>query len=355
MRQQQDRPTTDQKGMRGPQTYIVRFGAMRYLGIFQWHRPRLLTWGTEVVVQSERGREPGVVLRQATPAALGHLKVGHSLPRGTILRVMTEADRAELRRLAEQEKEDFRVCQQYVKQFGLAMKLVRVERLLGGERLVVYFTAERRVDFRELVRTLARHFKTRIEMRQIGARDEARLLADYGDCGLPICCKTHLSVIPPITMQMAKIQRSSLDPSKISGCCGRLKCCLRYEYETYEEALRQSPPLGARVEGKEGTGVVVGYDLLREQVWVRLDEKGLRLLPIANLRVIALPSEVASSKTGLESPELQAVPGLQELAPEPLLGVEEPVSQEEPLADRSVEPQEADLDFQEGETPEEPG
>ena len=354
MPQQQDRPTIDQKGMREPQTYIVRFGAMRYVGLFQWHRPRLLTWGTEVVVQSERGREAGVVLRQATPEAMGHLKVGHSLPRGTILRVMTDADRAELRRIAEQEKEDFRICQQYVKQFGLAMKLVRMERLLGGERLVVYFVAERRVDFRELVRNLARRFKTRIEMRQIGVRDEARLLADYGDCGLPICCKTHLSVIPPITMQMAKLQRTSLDPSKISGCCGRLKCCLRYEYETYEEALRQSPPLGATIECQEGTGVVVGYDLLRKQVWVRLNEKGLRLLPIANLRVISLPTEAVSIKTALESPELQTLPGLEELDTEPLLDVEEAVSQEESLADRSGEPQEADLDFQGGETSELP-
>jgi cell fate regulator YaaT (PSP1 superfamily) len=352
MGEQEDQPTNEQKGMREPQTYIVRFGAMRHLGLFHWHRPRVLAWGTQVVVQTERGREAGMTLREATPEVLSHLRSGGSLPRGTILRVMTEADRAELARIAQQEKEDFRVCKRHVKQLGLPMKLVRVERLLAGERLVVYFVAERRVDFRELVRTLARHFRTRIEMRQIGVRDEARLLAEYGDCGLPVCCKTHLTAIPPITMQMAKLQRSSLDPSKISGCCGRLKCCLRYEYDTYEEILRRSPPLGARVACREGVGVVVNYELLRERVWVELEEKGIRLVPITELQVISVPAEPAALRNAAESSETQAGLGLQEAEVNTVVGLEEPIPQEESEFPRSGGPQQPDLGLQNGGYPE---
>ena len=113
------------------------------------------------------------------------------------------------------------------------MKLVDVEVIHGRERVVFYYLAEQRVDFRELVKDLARALKTRIEMRQIGVRDEAKLLADYGDCGKPVCCNTHLSRMPPVSMKMAKLQKTTLDPAKISGRCGRLKCCLRYEYDTY--------------------------------------------------------------------------------------------------------------------------
>ena len=114
------------------------------------------------------------------------------------------------------------------------MKLTRVEQAFDGSRLVFYFTADTRVDFRELVRELASEFRTRIEMRQIGVRDEAKLLADYGDCGKPVCCNTHMTTMPPVSMRMAKLQKSTLDPSKISGRCGRLKCCLRFEQDVYD-------------------------------------------------------------------------------------------------------------------------
>ena len=127
------------------------------------------------------------------------------------------------------------------------MDLVDVEAILGGERMVFYYLAETRVDFRELVKDLARAMHTRIEMRQIGVRDEAKLLADYGDCGKPVCCAGHLSRMPPVSMRMAKVQKSTLDPSKISGRCGRLKCCLRYEFDTYLSLERDLPAVGARV------------------------------------------------------------------------------------------------------------
>src|SRR5262249_31592144 len=138
-------------------------------------------------------------------------------------------DQAVLQRIRESERREFDTCQRFAGQRKLQMELVDVEHLFGGERIVFYFLAEKRVDFRELVKDLAREFHTRIEMRQIGVRDEAKLLADYGDCGKPVCCNTHMTTMPPVSMRMAKLQKSTLDPSKISGRCGRLKCCLRFE------------------------------------------------------------------------------------------------------------------------------
>ena len=134
------------------------------------------------------------------------------------------------------------------------MDLVDVEILFGRERIVFYYLAEKRVDFRELVKDLARAFRTRIEMRQIGVRDEAKLLADYGDCGKPVCCNTHLTAMPPVSMKMAKLQKTTLDPAKISGRCGRLKCCLRYEFDTYRALERQLPPVGSMVTTAKGPG-----------------------------------------------------------------------------------------------------
>ena len=159
------------------------------------------------------------------------------------------------------------------------MELVDVEHLFGGERIVFYFLAEKRVDFRELVKDLAREFQTRIEMRQIGVRDEAKLLADYGDCGKPVCCNTHMAVMPPVSMRMAKLQKSTLDPSKISGRCGRLKCCLRFEQDVYEEFQASLPPVGSRVVTAKGQGRVLAQEILARKVLVEFEDG--RRLPVA--------------------------------------------------------------------------
>ena len=158
----------------------------------------------------------------------------------------------------EKEQAEFAQCREFIRDRKLQMELVDVEHLFGGERLVFYFLAEKRVDFRELVKDLAREYQTRIEMRQIGVRDEAKLLADYGDCGKPVCCNTHMAVMPPVSMRMAKLQKSTLDPSKISGRCGRLKCCLRFEQDVYEEF--QQPVAGGRQPraDREGPGPGAG-------------------------------------------------------------------------------------------------
>ncbi len=226
--------------------YVVRYGAMRFLGVFSPAGGREYRRSASVIARTDRGLEVGEVLCKASPEALGQIEDPGA---GQILREMTVEDRHELIRLQQQGRQQFDLCRQHVERLGLKMQLVDVEHLFGGERIVVYYLAESRVDFRELVRVLAGEFQTRIEMRQIGVRDEAKLLADYGDCGCPVCCNTHLVEMPPVSMRMAKLQKATLDPTKISGRCGRLKCCLRYEYENYEQKGS-----AVRVQGTEAKG-----------------------------------------------------------------------------------------------------
>ena len=212
--------------------YAVRYSAMRIVGVFSAHSSAVYSRDTQVIARTERGLEAGVVLLEATEVVRAALK---DSTEGQILRAVTAEDERELLRIAEQARRELDICQTYVDRLGLEMCLVELERIFGGERLVVYYLSENRVDFRELVRLLAAEFQTRIEMRQIGARDEAKLLADYGDCGKATCCNSHLVQMPPVSMRMAKMQKATLDPTKISGRCGRLKCCLRYEFELYEQ------------------------------------------------------------------------------------------------------------------------
>jgi cell fate regulator YaaT (PSP1 superfamily) len=254
--------------------WIVRHGAMRFLGEFE---PEAGTYarGQEVVVRTERGLELGSVLCPATTQTLGLLA---EPTRGRILRVLTERDRAERERLTGMECHEMETCTRFVAQRKLQMELVDVEHLFGGERIIFYFLAEKRVDFRDLVKDLAREYQTRIEMRQIGVRDEAKLLADYGDCGKPVCCNTHMAVMPPVSMKMAKLQKSTLDPTKISGRCGRLKCCLRFEHEVYEEFQNELPPVGSRVLTRKGQGKVLAQEILARRVLVEFEDG--RRLPV---------------------------------------------------------------------------
>jgi cell fate regulator YaaT (PSP1 superfamily) len=196
---------------------------------------------------------------------------------------MSADDARDVARIHEQENSECRTCVRCIGELGLPMQLVDVEHLFGGERIVVYYLAEGRVDFRELVRMLAGEFQTRIEMRQIGVRDEAKLLADYGDCGKPVCCNTHLAVMPPVSMKMAKLQKATLDPTKISGRCGRLKCCLRYEFDTYEQLQRQLPSLGSRVMTPGGRAKVVGQEILAGQLLVETADGLRKLVPLSDV------------------------------------------------------------------------
>jgi cell fate regulator YaaT (PSP1 superfamily) len=220
-------------------------------------------------------------------------------PPGQILRAMTAEDAHELSRIHDQEREEYRVCLRSIAKLGLEMQLVDVEHLFGGERIIVYYLAEGRVDFRELVKLLAGEFQTRIEMRQIGVRDEAKLLADYGDCGKAVCCNTHLVEMPPVSMKMAKLQKATLDPTKISGRCGRLKCCLRYEYEMYEKLQKDLPPVGSRVQTPEGPARVVGLEVLAAQVVVETEDRRRRLVDATDVTVLEAkpPREPAKNET----------------------------------------------------------
>ena len=249
--------------------YVVRTGTMRALGVFSTSREEAYLRGMKVVARTERGLEAGEILCEATDHAVGMLK---DPGQGQILRQLAPDDARELERLREQERQEFETCLRLIGQQKLEMRLVDVEHLFGGERVVVYYLAENRVDFRELVRLLAGEFQTRVEMRQIGVRDEAKLLADFGDCGKPVCCNTHLSEMPPVSMKMAKIQKATLDPTKISGRCGRLKCCLRYEYDTYEALQKDLPPLGSDILTGRGRARVLAHEILAGQLLVETED-----------------------------------------------------------------------------------
>jgi cell fate regulator YaaT (PSP1 superfamily) len=250
--------------------YIVRYGLQRSLGAFSVKGQHSLARNTEVILRSDRGMEWGLVLCPATEETSGYL--GSTESKGRLLREATDQDRILWEEVRAKEKEEFQGARQLIADQKLQMELVDVEHIFGGERIVFYYLAEKRVDFRELVKGLARQFKARIEMRQIGVRDEAKLLADYGDCGKPVCCNTHLQEMPPVSMKMAKMQKATLDPAKISGRCGRLKCCLRYEYDTYEEYRRELPRVGATVMTRQGQGRVVAQEILARKVLVRFED-----------------------------------------------------------------------------------
>ena len=260
--------------------WIVRHGAMRFLGEFD---PDGIDYvrGAEVVVRTERGLELGEILCALNPRALAMIPEPTN---GRIVRVLSAEDRTNRDRFRELERRELDSCTRFARDRRLQMELVDVEHLFGGERVVFYFLAEKRVDFRELVKDLAREFQTRIEMRQIGVRDEAKLLADYGDCGKPVCCNTHMTTMPPVSMRMAKLQKSTLDPSKISGRCGCLKCCLRFEQEVYEEFQHALPPVGARVLTAKGQGRVLAQEVLARKLLVEFEDG--RRLPVALAEIL---------------------------------------------------------------------
>lgn len=224
--------------------------------------------GGMVMVETSRGIECGEVVipnrRIADDAVPASLK--------PVLRPASEDDLRRVKENGEKEKRAMRVCQEKIQAHKLDMKLVDVEYAFDGSKILFYFTSDGRVDFRSLVKDLASVFHTRIELRQIGVRDEAKMLGGLGICGRPFCCSQFLSDFQPVSIKMAKEQGLSLNPTKISGCCGRLMCCLKYEQEAYESLLRETPKQGALVSTKEGKGVVVETNLLTGKIKVRLDK-----------------------------------------------------------------------------------
>lgn len=267
-------------------TYIIRYGQMRFLaecrGIEGVSHPR----GQRVVIQTDRGTELAEILCPATDRTAQFLE---NPTRAAMLRMAEDRDLQDHAALVEKQKEGFAACRDFITRRRLQMDLVDVEAIFGGERIVFYYLAEKRVDFRGLVKDLARALHCRIEMRQIGVRDEAKLLADYGDCGKPVCCNTHLSRMPPVSMRMAKLQKTTLDPSKISGRCGRLKCCLRYEFDTYKELERELPPAGSRVTTRAGQGRVVALESLARKVVVEYEDRRRVLVAVDEITEVERP------------------------------------------------------------------
>ena len=225
--------------------------------------------GQGVVVETARGVEYGDVTMGVTEveenAVVSPLK--------PVQRVATEEDLSMRQYYWDKEKEAFPICEQKIKEHGLDMKLVNVEYNLTGSKVVFYFTADDRVDFRELVKDLAYVFKTRIELRQIGVRDEAKMLGGLGPCGRPVCCKQFLDDFRPVTIKMAKEQNLALSPTKISGLCGRLMCCLQYEESCYEQMHKLMPKTGKEIETPDGVGIVVENNVITEKTRVKLTQE----------------------------------------------------------------------------------
>ena len=212
-------------------------------------------------------------------------------PLKKIFRLATEEEVKKYEQGWEQEERVYQYCYQRIKERGLPMALVSAERRFDGSKVVVYFTAEGRVDFRELVKDLVRKFRTRIEMRQIGVRHQAKMVGGLGSCGRPLCCGAFLNHFAPVTIKMAKEQNISLNPNKISGMCGRLMCCLTYEHHFYEETKRNLPKVGKRVATPRGEGKVMRQHVLKETVAIQLDsgediEVPARDIPSDGLRKI---------------------------------------------------------------------
>lgn len=267
-------------------TAVVRYGYLKHIGEFAYKPGMKFTCGGRVIIQTDRGIELGAQVSltctgcsksisrdqmraYAKNSGEGYLKER----RGKILRQATTEDLHEEERMRVQVREKLERCGDLVRQQQLPMKIVECEHVLGGERIIFYFMSDSRIDFRRLVKDLAQEYHTRIEMRQVGARDEARILADYETCGQECCCKTFLKTLKPISMRMAKLQKATLDPTKVSGRCGRLKCCLRYEHDSYEELARKLPKIGKLIRTTQGNGIVVDRQILTQLVQIELDDR----------------------------------------------------------------------------------
>ena len=258
----------------------------------------------KVIVETVRGLECGEIAIE--PKDVSDSEIVKPLKK--IIRKATKEDIKKLEENRKKEAEALRVCEQKIVKHGLDMKLVDVDYTLDGSKILFYFTADGRVDFRELVKDLAGVFHTRIELRQIGVRDEAKMLGGLGMCGRPFCCSSYMGDFQPVSIKMAKEQGLSLNPVKISGTCGRLMCCLKYEQESYEHLLRVTPKIGAIVNTRDGKGVVADANLLTGMLKVSLD-RNPNAAPVTVHR-----HDVTIIKDGrikIEKSEIEALKGIE--------------------------------------------
>ena len=234
--------------------------------------------GTQVIVESDNGAQTGIIASNKIPNIR---KVEDKIPR--ILRTFNQNDLQAQTRKKQTEQRAKELCQQIINKLKIKMNLSRVNHISQEKKIVFFFTAEGRVDFRQLIKELVSNLKQRIEMKQMGVRDEARAIKGYGVCGETLCCSTFLEEFTPVTIRMAKDQGLALNPSKISGACGRLMCCLQYEHQTYKELSQSMPKLGRNIQTPRGLGKVIQSNILKQTVLVRLEDESILTYSIEEL------------------------------------------------------------------------
>ena len=260
--------------------------------------------GDKAIVETARGVECGEVAMENREVPEEEIVK----PLKRIIRAATEADLKIVAENREKEKKAFDICEQKIRAHKLEMKLVDVEYTFDSSKILFYFTADGRVDFRELVKDLAGVFRTRIELRQIGVRDESKMIGGFGICGRPFCCSSFLGDFQPVSIKMAKEQGLSLNPTKISGTCGRLMCCLKYEQEAYEHLLRHTPKIGAIVETREGSGTVLDNNLLTGMLTIRLDRRPDAAPVVIERHQVKL---IRDAQIKLNKKEIEALKGIE--------------------------------------------
>lgn len=303
------------KQAKGKKYMLVRYGRMNMVGLFEHNEPRMPKLNTRVVVKTEKGLELGHLVGQLAFYKAGQVRLSDDQIKayfsddqtqfsyeqaGKFIRFANAEDISEEQHLQKISKEEVECCKRFVQELNLPMKVVDAEHIFGGERIIFYFKSDGRVDFRELVKKLAQEYQTRIEMRQIGSRDEAKLLGDVESCGQECCCKRFLKFLKPVNMRMAKMQKATLDPSKISGYCGRLKCCLRYEDKTYTELKSQLPRKNTRVKTIHGEGKVVDTQILTQLVVVEYDSGEKIATPVSEIQIIGSPPTPIQEQDAME-------------------------------------------------------
>ncbi len=296
-------------GQKNKKQMLVRYGKMGMLGWFDHNEASIPCVEARVVIKTARGMEIGTIVgpfsyregrfrytcQQVEQYHCNRTRDYPLTDGGTFVRFATHDDIVEEKHLAASACEEVQMCSKFVAEMGLSMKVVDAEHLFGGERIVIYFSSVGRVDFRDLVRQLAREYQTRIELRQIGSRDEARLIGDFESCGQECCCRRFLKILEPVNMRMAKLQKATLNPAKISGHCGRLKCCFRYEDETYKQLKSNLPKKGLWVSSPGGQGRIVDSQILTQLVVVQFESGKREAFGVESIEIID-PPQAASGR-----------------------------------------------------------
>lgn len=302
------------EALKAPTSVVVRFGTMKMVGEFPYAGSSKPGCGSKLVVRSWRGVELGEMLTSTCPNSGCSKSVsrqemlryidnsgGRDYPfhtDGKVLRIATKED-LDKQEALEQSKHELRLhASDITQKLRVPVKIVEVEPILGGDSLTVHYYCEDRVEVQDLGRDLSHHFKARVHMHHVGARDEARLTADYEKCGQYCCCKNFLKVLKPVNMKSAKVQKATLDPLKISGRCGRLMCCLRYEDSTYEDLRAKLPRKKSRVGTPEGDGIVIDSQILTQLSLIELDELGTD----GKIRQVAIPVENLTPPVNAQAP-----------------------------------------------------